>query len=97
MVSAKPLPTFPDGFPEDLLKKFTEVTGRGVLCNLPYSGTEVIKDYGEESVKTGKVKVTGAIYDIASGKVIMMEQKKIDQIFSEVEKDPSRSTEEFAN
>ncbi len=69
VVSAKPLPTFPDGFPEDLLKKFTEVTGRGVLCNLPYSGTEVIKDYGEESVKTGKVIVytsADSVFQIAA-------------------------------
>ena len=49
------------------------------------------------AIKAGKVKVTGAIYDIASGKVILMEQKKIDQIFSEVEKDRSRSTKEFAD
>ena len=41
--------------------------------------------------------ISGAIYDIASGKVILMEQKKIDQIFSEVEKDRSRSIKEFAD
>ena len=48
IVSPQPLPTFPDGFPEEILKPFREQTGRGVLCNKPYSGTEVIKDYGRE-------------------------------------------------
>ncbi len=69
VISEKPLPTFPDGFPAGLLEKFTEVTGRGVLCNLPYSGTEVIKDYGEESVKTGKVIVytsADSVFQIAA-------------------------------
>ena len=51
--SPKPLPTYPDGFPEEVLKPFRERTGRGVLCNLPYSGTEVIRDYGDEHVRTG--------------------------------------------
>ncbi len=55
VLSKKPLPTYPNGFPEDVLKAFSEATGRGVLCNKPYSGTEVIKDYGDEHVKTGKV------------------------------------------
>ena len=53
IVSEKPLPTYPNGFPEDVLRPFREQTGRGVLCNKPYSGTEVIKDYGEEHLKTG--------------------------------------------
>lgn len=51
--SGTPLPTYPDGFPEQILDKIREVSGRGVLCNKPYSGTEVIKDYGEEHMKTG--------------------------------------------
>ena len=46
-VCERPFPVYPDGFSEDVLSKFTEITGRGVLCNKPYSGTEVIKDYGE--------------------------------------------------
>ncbi len=69
VVSEKTLPTFPEGFPAELLEKFTEVTGRGVLCNLPYSGTEVIKDYGEESVRTGKVIVytsADSVFQIAA-------------------------------
>ena len=54
IVSPEPLPTFPHGFPEEVLRPFREQTGRGVLCNLPYSGTDVIRDYGEEQHKTGK-------------------------------------------
>ena len=51
--SEKPLPTYPQGFPEEVLAPFRRATGRGVLCNMPYSGTEVIKVYGEEHVRTG--------------------------------------------
>ena len=47
------MPTFPDGFPESFIKAFEEKTGRKVLCNKPYSGTEVIKDYGREQKETG--------------------------------------------
>lgn len=53
IVSKKPLPTYPDGFPKDLLEEFERRTHRAVLCNQPYSGTEVIKDYGKEHVETG--------------------------------------------
>ena len=54
VVSPKPLPTYPQGFPKEILEEFERQTGRGWLCNLPYSGTEVIRDYGEEQLKTGK-------------------------------------------
>lgn len=53
IVSERPLPTYPDGFPEDLLEEYSRLTGRGILCNKPYSGTEVIKEFGEEHLKTG--------------------------------------------
>jgi phosphopentomutase len=53
MISPQPLPTYPDGFPQEILDKLSEATGRAILCNKPYSGTEVIKDYGDEHVKTG--------------------------------------------
>ena len=46
IISKSPMPVYPDGFPEEVLREFTEKTGYGVLCNRPYSGTEVIKDYG---------------------------------------------------
>lgn len=51
--SPTPLPTYPNGFPAEVLDEFTRRTGRKVLCNKPYSGTEVIKDYGAQHVKTG--------------------------------------------
>ncbi len=54
VVSPAPLPTYPEGFPREVLDAFTEATGRGWLCNLPYSGTDVIRDYGPEQLDTGK-------------------------------------------
>ena len=69
LVSPQPLPTFPHGFPEEVLKPFSEQTGRGVLCNLPYSGTEVIKDYGREHVQTGDLIVytsADSVFQIAA-------------------------------
>ena len=51
--SPTPLPLFPNGFPKEIIDEFSRLTGRAVLCNKPYSGTEVIKDYGEEHMKTG--------------------------------------------
>lgn len=54
IVSPDPLPTYPQGFPKEVLDAFTEATGRGWLCNLPYSGTDVIRDYGEAQLDTGK-------------------------------------------
>jgi len=54
VISPEPLPTYPEGFPQEVLDAFTEATGRGCLCNLPYSGTDVIRDYGELQLDTGK-------------------------------------------
>ena len=54
IVSDDPLPTYPQGFPREVLDAFEAATGRGCLCNLPYSGTDVIRDYGPEQLKTGK-------------------------------------------
>jgi len=54
IVSPDPLPTYPNGFPEDVLAEFAEATGRGWLCNKPYSGTDVIRDYGQAQLETGK-------------------------------------------
>ncbi len=69
IISPKPLPTYPHGFPQDILDKFSEATGRGVLCNKPYSGTEVIKDYGEQHMKTGDLIVytsADSVFQIAA-------------------------------
>lgn len=53
LVSEKPMPTYPDGFPQRIIEQLTQRTGRGVLCNRPYSGTQVIHDYGEQQLQTG--------------------------------------------
>ena len=54
ILSPDPMPVYPDGFPREILDAFEAATGRGCLCNKPYSGTAVIRDYGEEQIKTGK-------------------------------------------
>ncbi|MBQ3192256.1 MAG: phosphopentomutase [Oscillospiraceae bacterium] len=54
IVSPEPLPTYPEGFPQEVLDAFEAATGRGCLCNLPYSGTDVIRDYGQQHLDTGK-------------------------------------------
>ena len=76
--SPKPLPTYPDGFPEEVLEEFRIRTGRDVLCNKPYSGTEVIKDYGEEHMKTGALIVytsADSVFQIAANEAIVPVEK----------------------
>ena len=78
IVSEKPLPTFPNGFPESILKEIAGKTGRGVLCNKTYSGTEVIKDYGEEHIKTGDLIVytsADSVFQIAAHESIVSPEK----------------------
>ena len=76
--SPRPLPTYPDGFPKEVLDAFTEKTGRGVLCNRPYSGTAVIRDYGDEHRRTGKLIVytsADSVFQIAAHEdVVPVEQ-----------------------
>ena len=69
IISETPFPTYPNGFPEDVIKEFSKQTGRDVLCNKPYSGTEVIKVYGEEHIKTGALIVytsADSVFQIAA-------------------------------
>ena len=69
IVSPNPLPTYPNGFPEEVLKPFCEATGRGVLANAPWSGTEVINRFGDEHVKTGDLIVytsADSVFQIAA-------------------------------
>ena len=54
VVPSQPLPTYPNGFPEDVIAALEEATGLRFCCNKPYSGTEVIKDYGEHHLETGE-------------------------------------------
>ena len=53
IISEKPLPTYPHGFPQEVIEEFSKWTGHGVICNKTYSGTEVINDYGKRHVETG--------------------------------------------
>ncbi len=74
VISERPLPTYPNGFPSEVISKFEELTGRGVICNLPYSGTEVIKDYGAEQEETGKLIVytsADSVFQIAANEGII--------------------------
>ncbi len=69
IVSPSPLPTYPDGFPAEVIEEFEKLTGRRVLCNKPYSGTEVIKDYGKEHMDTGALIVytsADSVFQIAA-------------------------------
>ena len=69
VISEKPLPTYPNGFPKEILDEFSAKVGRGVLCNRPYSGTDVIRDYGDEHVRTGDLIVytsADSVFQIAA-------------------------------
>ena len=55
LVSEAPLPTYPKGFPRELLSAIEKAWGVESICNLPYSGTDVIRDYGDEHVTGGKL------------------------------------------
>ena len=69
LVSPEPLPTYPEGFPEEVIREFEARTGRKVLCNKPYSGTDVIRDYGREHVETGALIVytsADSVFQIAA-------------------------------
>ena len=67
--SDSPMPTYPNGFPDEVIEAFKEATGRGVLCNKPASGTEVIREYGELHRKTGDLIVytsADSVFQIAA-------------------------------
>ena len=69
IVSPNPLPTYPEGFPEEVLAPFRAATGRGVLANAPWSGTAVIQEYGDEHVRTGDLIVytsADSVFQIAA-------------------------------
>jgi len=78
IVSENALPTYPNGFPKEVLDEFSKRTGREVLCNKPYSGTDVIRDYGEEHVRTGKLIVytsADSVFQIAAHEDIVPVEK----------------------
>lgn len=78
IISKKALPTYPNGFPQDVIQGFKKETGRNVLCNQPYSGTEVIRDYGREHVETGDLIVytsADSVFQIAAHEEIVPIEK----------------------
>lgn len=69
-----PMPTYPHGFPAAVLDAFKTQTGRGVLANIPASGTEIIKEYGEAHMKTGDLIVytsADSVFQIAAHESIV--------------------------
>lgn len=69
VISHNPMPTYPDGFPDEILNKFMSLTKRQILCNKPYSGTEVIKEFGQHHVETGDLIVytsADSVFQIAA-------------------------------
>ncbi len=69
IISKKPMPTYPNGFPNEIIEEFEKQTGCGTLCNKTYSGTQVIAEYGEEHLKTGKLIVytsADSVFQIAA-------------------------------
>ena len=54
-ITPRALPTYPDGFPDDVVARLREATGHAFCCNKPYSGTEVIDDFGEHHLRTGEL------------------------------------------
>ena len=69
IISEDPLPTYPQGFPEEILAPFREATGRGILANAPWSGTKVIEAYGAEHMRTGDLIVytsADSVFQIAA-------------------------------
>lgn len=78
IVSEKPLPVFPNGFPDEVIAEFERRTGRKTICNKPYSGTEVIKDYGEEHMKTGALIVytsADSVFQVAANESVVPVKK----------------------
>ncbi len=78
IVSKSAMPTYPNGFPKEILDEFTKRTGRGVLCNLPYSGTDVIRDFGEEHLKSGDLIVytsADSVFQIAANEALVPPEK----------------------
>ena len=69
IISQRAMPTYPNGFPKEILDEFSRQTGRGVICNLPYSGTDVIRDYGKAHCDSGDLIVytsADSVFQIAA-------------------------------
>ena len=78
IISPDPLPTYPEGFPEEVLEPFRKATGRGILANAPWSGTAVIDAFGEEHMKTGDLIVytsADSVFQIAAHEEVVPIEK----------------------
>ena len=78
VLSENPLPTYPEGFPDEVLKPFREATGRGVLANAPWSGTAVIEEFGKQHMETGDLIVytsADSVFQIAAHEDIVPPEK----------------------
>ena len=78
LVTDKPFPTYPCGFPKEIIDEFENITGKKVLCNKPYSGTEVLKDYGDEQIKSGNLIVytsADSVFQIAACEDVVSVEK----------------------
>lgn len=74
LVLEKPFPVYPDGFPDEIINKFTDLTGYGVIGNKPASGTEIIRELGEEHYKTKKLIIytsADSVFQIAAHEEIV--------------------------
>ena len=74
LVSPDPLPTYPEGFPEEVLASFRAATGRGILANAPWSGTAVLDEFGEEHMRTGDLIVytsADSVFQVAAHEQIV--------------------------
>ena len=74
LVTKHRFPVFPEGFPEEIIREFERRTGKRALCNRPYSGTEVIKDFGAEHMRTGDLIVytsADSVFQIAANESVV--------------------------
>lgn len=74
IISKTPMPTYPNGFPDEIIEEFKKQTSRGVLLNKPYSGTDAIKEYGKQHVETGDLIVytsADSVFQIAAHEEIV--------------------------
>lgn len=95
VITNEPMPTFPNGFPQSFVAKLEKELGTKILCNKPYSGTEVIKDYGEEHLKTGyPIVYTSA--DSVLQIAVHMDKYTIEQLYDMCEKARKLCTGKYA-
>lgn len=84
IISQKPMPTYPNGFPREILEEYERRTGRGTLCNRPYSGTQVIADFGREHMETGALIVytsADSVFQVAAHEGVV----PIDELYRDCE------------